>query len=482
MRIAKRMIAFLLVTVLLMGVVPSSLAESDDEYFYERPQEKTDYAYSFAIVGDTQTHVEKDTITGNDASSSNDTAYTRNLYKWIVDNKDQKKIKWVFGLGDITENRNYTVAGSDEMEWLLAKSAIRQMDRAGIPYSLIPGNHDNISQFNEYFGQTFYTSRITGYYDQSSIANHYINFEVAGTKYMVLCLEFGPTDQVLDWANEVVAAHPGRRVIVTTHFYLEKDGSLADENSSHAPNPNGVISNAYPRNNGDMMWDKFVSKHRNIIMVLSGHLTNRDVSFSQRKGVNGNTVSQFLIDPQDSNFSEGFICMLYFSADGKKASVEWISTVRTQEAQADDPSAGDILYKESNQFDFTVTDLTYTGSDPATPINAITTVAKGSKKTTTTSTTTSTTANAGSTSAVGNVTSGNAVVSSTTVTGVESTTESSDGSTLAVGATTATKPSGDASPVNSTGIVIAIVAGVVLLGAAALVICLVIAKKKGKSE
>lgn len=471
MRIAKRMIAFLLVTVLLMGVVPSSLAASDDEYFYERTQEKTDYAYSFAIVGDTQTHVYKDVQTLNDSSSSNDTAYTRNLYKWIVDNKDQKKIKWVFGLGDITES------GSDEQEWQLARTAIRQMNKADIPYSLIPGNHDSIAQFNEYFGQTFYTSRITGYYDQSSIANHYINFEVAGTKYMVLCLEFGPTDQVLDWANEVVAAHPGRRVIVTTHFYLEKDGSLADENSSHAPNPNGVISNAYPRNNGDMMWDKFVSKHRNIIMVLSGHLTNRDVSFSQRKGVNGNTVSQFLIDPQDSNFSEGFICMLYFSADGKKASVEWISTVRTQEAQADDPSAGDILYKESNQFDFTVTGLTYTGSDPATPINAITTVAKGKK-----TTTTSTTANADSTSAVGNVTSGNAVVSSTTVTGVESTTESSDGSTLAVGATTATKPSGDASPVNSTGIVIAIVAGVVLLGAAALVICLVIAKKKGKSE
>ncbi len=481
MRIAKRMIAFLFVTVLLMGVVPSSLAASDDEYFYERTQEKTDYAYSFAIVGDTQTHVYTDVQTLYDSSSSNDTAYTRNLYKWIVDNKEQKKIKWVFGLGDITENPNYSVAGSDEQEWVVAKNAIRQLDRAEIPYSLIRGNHDSIPQLNKYFGQTFYTSRITGYYDQSSIANHYINFKVAGTKYMVLCLEFGPKDEVLEWANEVVAAHPGRRVIVTTHFYLEPDGSLADENSSHAPNPNGVVSDQYTRNNGDMIWEKLIRKHRNIIMVMSGHFTSRNVGFSQRTGDHGNTVSQFLIDPQDSNFSEGFICMLYFSADGKKASVEWISTVRTQEAQKSDPNAQDILYKTSNQFDFVVTDLDYVGDDPVAPINAITTFGL-EKKTTTTTTATSSTASAGSTSAVGNVTSGNAVVSSTTVTGVESTTASSDGSTLAVGATTATEPNGDSRPASTTVVVIAIVGGVVLLGAAALVISLVIAKKKGKSE
>lgn len=379
MKMLKRIALFLQGVLLVLGIAPCALAADDDALFYERPQEKTDYAYSFAVVGDIQTHVMTDAKTLGDANLQNDTSHTYNLYKWIVDNKEEKNIQWVFGLGDLTENENYTVPGSDEQEWQIAKSAIRQLDRAGVRYSLIPGNHDNLKSFDAHFNSNFYTSRVTGYYDERTIANHYINFEVAGTKYMVLCLEFGPKDEILDWANKVVEAHPGRRVIVTTHSYLDKDGSLADKDSV-CPPPSG--------NNGDVIWDKFVSKHRNIIMVLSGHLTNRNVGFSQRTGVHGNTVSQFLIDPQDANYVEGFICMLYFSADGKKASVEWISTARTQAAQRQNPDVQDILYNKSNQFAFDVTNLTYTGDDPEQPISVITTYRPEKTSRTTTTTTT----------------------------------------------------------------------------------------------
>ncbi len=345
MRTLKRIGSLLLAISLVLGTIPYVIAASDDDLFYERTVPIDEYAYSFAVVGDTQTHVEQDKLNG--------TKYTENLYKWIVDNKDEKNIQWVFGLGDITENRNYSVAGSDTEEWVLAEEAITQLDDAEIGYSLIPGNHDNISQFNTYFGPNNeynnYAERVTEYYDESSIANYYINFEVAETKYMVLCMQYGPKDEVLEWASGVIEENSDRRVIVTTHMYLEKDGSLANEYSDWPPT-NG--------NNGDEIWEKLVSKHRNIIMVLSGHLVYRNVGFSQQTGVYGNTVSQFLVDPQDSsNYKEGFVCMLYFTADGKEAYAEWISTVRTQEAQAADPDAEDILYNESNQRKFVVTEL-----------------------------------------------------------------------------------------------------------------------------
>ena len=120
MKTVKRLSSLLLVLLLAWGLLPGVLAADDDALFYERPQEKTDYAYSFAVVGDTQTHVKMDAKTLSDATQDNDTAHTYNLYKWIVDNKEKKNIQWVFGLGDITENENYTIPGSDEQEWRIA--------------------------------------------------------------------------------------------------------------------------------------------------------------------------------------------------------------------------------------------------------------------------------------------------------------------------------------------------------------------------
>ena len=327
--------------------------------YFQRETSKTDYAYSFAVVGDTQRQVWSDYLSRIDNNPSNDTYYTENLYKWIVDNKDKKNIKWVFGVGDITEKNGNPNNESSPYEWELAKEAILQLDDADIDYSLIIGNHDRIPELNTYFApqdDDFYTKRVTGYYEEGSLGNYYINFEVADVKYMVLCLEYGPSNTILNWASEVVEAHPERRVIVTTHAYMYRDGTTLDKDDVTPPNPNGYTVYDSDRNNGDMMWEKFVSKHRNILMVLSGHDPCENIVFRQDRGEYGNLVSQFLVDPQKMSANLGMICMLYFSEDGKDVSVEWISTAKSQELQKDDADAEDVLYKAFNQFDFTMYD------------------------------------------------------------------------------------------------------------------------------
>ena len=330
--------------------------------FYERDEEITDYAYSFAIVGDTQRQVWADWQKATDDIVGNETSYTANIYKWIVENKDEKNIQWVFGLGDITEN-NGIQNGSTMLEWDIAVDAIMQLEEAGMNYSVIMGNHDfrgsTTANFHNYFANPdddFYTRRVTGYYEEGKLGNYYINFEVSGVKYMVLCLEYGPNDKILKWAADVVDAHPERRVIVTTHAYLYSDGTTVDKNDPTPPNTTGVVANDTTRNNGDMMWDKFISQHRNILIVLSGHETCEDVIMRQDRGVNGNLVSQFLVDPQGMSWDSGMVCMFYFSADGKDVKVEWISAGKTVVAQATNPDAEDILYKATNQFEFTVYD------------------------------------------------------------------------------------------------------------------------------
>ena len=43
-------------------------------------------------------------------------------------------------------------------------------------------------------------------------------------KFLIVSLECKPRDEVLNWANEVVAKHPEHRVITHTHAYMKANG------------------------------------------------------------------------------------------------------------------------------------------------------------------------------------------------------------------------------------------------------------------
>ncbi|MBQ8309554.1 MAG: hypothetical protein IJX80_00895 [Clostridia bacterium] len=293
--------------------------------FYDASQAYTgEYAYSFAVVGDTQTLA---FYGGNDDYTGRRAAYRDslpNLYKWIVDNVEAKNIQYVFGMGDITEK-------DTDPEWVYAKDAITQMDGV-VPYSLLWGmNHDTPAQLDHYFAtHETYANQIRGYYRESSIANCYQELTVGEIDYLILCLDFGMKDDVIAWASGVIEAHPEHRVIITTHAYLEKDGSLLETGEDYAPS----ASYYDPTNNdGDDIWEKLVSKHENIYMIMSGHMSAETVVISTQTGDHGNEVIQVLVDPQtmDGDFKDGgtgMVAMFYFSEEGDIVAVEYYSTVR----------------------------------------------------------------------------------------------------------------------------------------------------------
>lgn len=279
----------------------------------------TDYAYSFCVVGDTQVVTEHHP----DKLAC--------IYDWIIDNKDEKKIEFVFGMGDIT-NKN-----TDE-EWTVAKAQIDRLNGV-VPYSIVRGNHDGTEKINRCFANPQYMSQFGGFYDENKIDNSWRVFSVGNTDYLLVNLDFGPSDALLDWASGIIEAHPAHKVIITTHCYLYRDGTTLDAGDVAPPNKSGANDGA--RNNGDQMWDKLVSKHENIFLVLSGHDPSSDVVATQTKGVNGNVVTQMLVDAQGVDSAEGptgMIAMLYFSKDGKTLAVEQYSTVR------------DMYYMNTSQF------------------------------------------------------------------------------------------------------------------------------------
>ena len=342
-------------------ILSYAIGEGDSEYcvkdrsgngynastaYYERPYELPKYEYSLVVVGDTQCQVEYDLKNG--------TNYTANIYDYIIKNKVSKKIGYVFGVGDITQNNTVD-------EWALAKEQVSKLDAAGIGYSLVPGDHDNNADYytkhtnmNNAFLETL-RPRIAGFYNEAyGLTNYYMTFDVATEKYAVLCLEVGPRTDVMRWANEVIESHPDRKFFITTHSYLAKDGTTTDPGDPGAKNQAGAMGTNTP-SNGDRMWDELVSLHENVFMVFSGHIAYENVVMRQDRGVNGNTVTQFLVNHQSMNVASSMVCVLYFSTDGS-VRTEWISTTKSLDSEKD------MFHKTQSMMSFNTNALSEEGT------------------------------------------------------------------------------------------------------------------------
>ena len=265
-----------------------------------------DAAYSFAVVGDTQSisyyYPEKMSV----------------IYDWIVDNIENKNIKFVMGLGDITEK-------NADAEWTVAKQTVGKL-HGKVPYSVAVGNHDTAEKLTNTFDELGYRDIISGSFG-SGLENTYQYLTVGEVDYIIFALDCGASDEVLAWAGEIIAAHPKHNVIITTHAYLNKDGTKLDSSDIYS------VSNYGYSNDGSDIWDKLVSKYENIVLVLSGHISNDEIVMSKSIGENGNTVTGMLIDPQAVDamlFPTRLVAMLHFSEDGKEVRVEYYSTIQEQ--------------------------------------------------------------------------------------------------------------------------------------------------------
>ena len=298
-----------------------------------------DYAYSFMIVGDTQI------ITDQHSE------YLHCIYDYIVDNVEDKKVKYVFGLGDITDN-------DTEEEWNTAKNEIAKLDGV-VRYSIIRGNHDiysagkkldRQSKFDEIYGSPDapYARQYTYFYDGGAQDNfrarntiHF--FEAGGIHYMNVALDYGANDDILEWASSIISANPNYNVIISTHCYLNASGDYyTSKNASHPERDYGKNAN-----NGDELWEKFVSKHPNIVMVLCGHASSSKIVVREVEGDTGNKVQEILIDPQGLDISPtvsptGLVATFYFDENGRNITTTYYSTIKGK------------YYKAENNFEFSI--------------------------------------------------------------------------------------------------------------------------------
>ncbi|GIG19442.1 hypothetical protein Cch01nite_01660 [Cellulomonas chitinilytica] len=269
---------------LVVGTPPAPAAADDPAPF------------TFLVVPDTQNYV---STTANDPVMAAQT-------QWIVDHRADLNLAFVAGLGDIVGVETST------LQWQRASDHLAVLDAAGVPNTVVPGNHDMdlttgaaplYQQFfppSRYAGASWNTPAASygGYLGQDQFGpdgvdrqnlDSYALFSASGLDFLVLNLEYNPPDAALAWARRVLAAYPQRRAILVTHSYVDVTGALSTQ-----------VLRADGGNSGQDLWDELVSTSCSIFLVVNGHFYSGDESEARRTDTNscGQPVHAVLSDYQ----------------------------------------------------------------------------------------------------------------------------------------------------------------------------------------
>jgi hypothetical protein len=299
------------VLTILLALLASSIAQA------QTPLKSTEFtpgSWSLVLLPDTQHYAQQ--FPG---------LFTLQTH-WIAKNKDKYNIRYVLGLGDITNN-------NIDLQWRRAADAMSELDGL-VPYALAPGNHDYNEKgkpslgktlMNDYFPPAKFEEWPTfgGVMKQGDITNSYHLFSAGKTDWIVLVLEWAPHNSTVAWANEVLAKHPKRKAILVTHAYLYSDGTRYDfakkgKSQKWSPHSYGTGES----NDGEELWQKLVSKN-NFILTFNGHVLNGGLGFLAEKNDRGNVVHQMLVNYQMRKLGgEGYLRILEFLPDGKTVHVK----------------------------------------------------------------------------------------------------------------------------------------------------------------
>ncbi len=216
--------------------------------------------------------------------------------QWVVDNKDALNIVYVAHEGDIVNTASSTA------QWDNAEDAMELLENSGttglpdgIPYGVVPGNHDQpTTNYNAYFGVSRFSGR--GYYGGhygTNNDNNYTLFSAGGMDFIVINLNYNATNippAILNWADDLLTTHSDRRAIVVSHYILDVDGSFGG--------PGQGIYNALLGN-------------PNLFLMLCGHMHDEA---RRTDTYGGNTIYTLLADYQDyPNGGSGYLRILEFS-------------------------------------------------------------------------------------------------------------------------------------------------------------------------
>jgi hypothetical protein len=296
----------------------------------------TENEFSFAAIPDTQQEVIYETklpqflVTGTNIYMNQ---YFNQRMQWLADNKARVNLKYVWQVGDL---QNWDTDTHDQ--YVRASNGLKILERAGIPFALANGNHDNLAtgvggsardpaRTKEYFRNvdtwnTFYpVSRFPGMktlcgefaqFDSrlmaafppgmastdinhpqyvknqcarsNSSVNAYNTFTAGGLKWVIINYEMWPRQVVQEWMKTVLERHSDHNAILITHYHIDYGGGLSTGTEYGSPQGS-------PR----AVYDRVIKQFSNIKFVSSGHVS-QNAYCSSATGTASSLIHNYLND------------------------------------------------------------------------------------------------------------------------------------------------------------------------------------------
>lgn len=231
-----------------------------------------------------------------------DPSFFKDQVDWIVANRAALNIVYVSHVGDLVQNYN----NGNLDEWEHAANAMYRLENPqttglpeGIPYGVLPGNHDlsgsNTTFYNQFFGPAHFAGR--SFYGGSAAPgnndNYYTIFEAGSLKFLHFNIMWlADMNVVGPWMQTVAASHPDRLVFATTHHACDV-GNPADFSNIGEDIYNTLKSNP------------------NFFMLQGGHESGEGRRVDT---FNGNQVHTILCNYQDfPNGGDGYLRLYRFS-------------------------------------------------------------------------------------------------------------------------------------------------------------------------
>ncbi|MBI5833342.1 MAG: metallophosphoesterase [Armatimonadetes bacterium] len=271
-------------------------------------------SWTLALLPDTQNYCEK--------WPAHYEAQTR----WLSEHARELRVPMAIHLGDIVN------VGNSTAQWQVAEKAMAPL-RGVVPTAYAWGNHDYLDPAPSGKRASLFDKgplarpepTLAGVMEPGSLANSYHIFRAGGRAWLALCLEYGPRDRTIAWANRVLEQYPGLPAIVATHAYLHHSSQrlrlAAKQEGEMWFNPHayaGFERLAGGVSDGEELWDRLIRRHANVVFVFSGHVFGSAHLTSRNDA--GALVHQILTDFQGEAEGGGSLLpLLTIAADGRSA-------------------------------------------------------------------------------------------------------------------------------------------------------------------
>jgi hypothetical protein len=253
--------------------------------------------------------------------------------RWIVAQQSALNIDVALHVGDLVD-------ADIPAQWTVANPAMRMLDKVGIPYTVVPGNHDYASVDRKTTMSNYFSPAsmpwVGGTMMPGQIDNNYMLVDIGPQKWLVVGIEFGARDSVVQWADTIMKTYAQYPAILLTHAYLYADNTRYDINVGGTNSNASTYQYWNPQyygytaaegiNDGEAMWQKIVRPNSNVKLVFSGHMTGAARLTSTRP--DGTTVHQMLSDYQwleGQNFGFGYLRVVKLDYDKKTIDVQTYS-------------------------------------------------------------------------------------------------------------------------------------------------------------